>query len=291
MLFFKRNEPDKPKRFMVVLGSSPLAMFLVYILQQNNIDVVVLSSSDKSKKEDEYIFKSSVQSQRFSFKRVSFLDKKPEYCFVASSFDEYKNDLLMLSEDMFKDVKIVNFASFYNHNIIKQMNNVKEIRAYFNGWLVKNKKELMFLGRTADIKICCKTEYFSDFQEILNDKRATVKIEKNTNKLFLQNFIPWFLGNLLVLSYQKNISVLLADNDIRQELNDVVKEIMQLLIGEDKMIDEASVLPDIYAFPDNFVSEFDSLTGVSVLSEIIKGVNGFDTPKTFGLIAKTIKKY
>ena len=291
MFFFKKNESDKPKRFMVVLGTSPLAMFLVYVLQQNDIDVVVLTSSGKGKKEEDYIFKSNIQSQNFSFKKVNFLDKKPEYCFIASSFDEYKNDLLMLSDEMFRDVSVVNFASFYNHEIIKQMTNIKEVRAYFNGWLVKNKKELVFLGRTAEIKICCKTEYFPDFQEILNDKRLGVKIDKNTKKLFLQNFIPWFLGNLLIVSYQKNISELLADNNIRQSVNDVIKEILHLLVEKDKFVDDASILPDIYAFPDNFVSECDSSRGCLVLSELIRGVNVFDTPKTLELIAKAIKKY
>ena len=291
MFFFKKEESNKPKRFVVVLGSSPLAMFLTYILQQNNIEVEVLTSMDKVKKQDEYVFKSNIQSQNFSFKSVRFLEKKPEYCFVASSFNEYKNDLLLLADNIFKDVKIVNFSSFYNREIIKQMEGIKEIRAYFNGWLVKNKKEVVLLNRSSEIKVCCKVEMLSDLQVLLNDKRLDVKIEKNSKKLFLQNLIPWFLGNLLVLSYQRNITELLANNEVRQEVSSVVKEILQLLGCNDNLVDEASVLPNIYAFPDNFVSEFASDRGVLILSEIIKGINGFDTPKTFKLIASAIKKY
>jgi hypothetical protein len=170
------------------------------------------------------------------------------------------------------------------------MNNINEIRAYFNGWLVKNKKELMLFNRSAEIKLC-NADIVPDLQEVLNDKRLSIKIEKNTEKLYLQMLIPWFLGNLLVLSYQKNVSEVLADNKSRQEIVDVVKEILKLLERGNSLIDEASVFPDIYAFPDNFVSEFASGRGILSLSEAIKGINAFDTPKTFAMIARAAKKY
>ena len=46
MLFSKRNVVQTNK-FMVIIGTSPLAMFLVNALQKKGIEVVVLSSLDK----------------------------------------------------------------------------------------------------------------------------------------------------------------------------------------------------------------------------------------------------
>lgn len=278
---------------MVVLGTSPLAMFLAYVLQQNNIDVAVFSSLKKDKKEKDgnYIFNNSVQSCEFLFDVVNKLDKKPEYCFLASSIDEYKNDLLSLSDEMLRGVKVVNFASFYNHEIIEQMENVKEVRAYFAGWLVRSKKNLNLLNRNAEIKLCCNNENLDDFQQILNDKKLNIKQEKNTKRLFVQSIIPWFLGNLMILAYQKDISVLLSDNDIRQKIDDVIKEMLSLLKGKERHVDEHSILPDIYAFPDKFVSEFDDLRKVAGLSELIKGADSFNSPKLIDLMAMVLKKY
>ena len=36
MFFFKKEESG-PKRIVAVLGTSPLAIFLTYVLQQNNV--------------------------------------------------------------------------------------------------------------------------------------------------------------------------------------------------------------------------------------------------------------
>ena len=68
MIFFKKEENTGNKRFMVVLGKSPLAKFLVYVLKQNNIEVVVLNTSnnDKGEKKEGYVFKSNTQNQSFS---------------------------------------------------------------------------------------------------------------------------------------------------------------------------------------------------------------------------------
>ena len=193
MFLFKKKETVEPKRFVVVVGTSPLAMFLTKVLQQNNVEVVVFSILNKKGKDTNYIFKNSVHTNSFSFNVVNSLNRKPEYCFLASSAEEYKNDLLALSDEMLRGVKIINFASFYNHKLIEQMNNVKEIRAYFIGWLVKNKQELNLLNRNVEIKLCCKIEEVEDFNFLLSDNSLTIKQEKNTKKLFLQTLISWFL--------------------------------------------------------------------------------------------------
>lgn len=278
---------------MVVLGKSPLAKFLVYVLKQNNIEVVVLNTSnnDKGEKKEGYVFKSNTQNQSFSFNEVSVLDKKPEYCFLASSFDDYKNDLLALSDEKLKGVEVVNFASFYNREIIEKMKDIKEIRAYFNGWLVKNKKELIFLDKSAEVKLCCKDENLEDFSHILKAPRLNIKKTINTKKLYLQTLIPWFLGNLSVLGYQKDISTLMSNSETRQDIEEAIKEVLKALKCENFQVDENAILPDIYAFPDKFVSEFDSLRGVNALLNIIKGVDRFNSPKLFDLTAKAFKKY
>ena len=109
---------------------------------------------NKSEKAETWLFKSSFQNQNFSFKFCHEVEKRPEYCFLASSYDEYKSDLLRLSDDVLKDVPVINFAYFYNDKIIEQMGKINELRAHFNGWLIKTKKEISMLNRNVEIKFC-----------------------------------------------------------------------------------------------------------------------------------------
>lgn len=292
-MFFSKKNKDEPKRVVAVIGTSPLAMFLTAILQQNNIDVMVLDvlKRNKSEKEESWFFKNSFQGQSFSFKFCNELNKKPEYCFVASSFDEYKSDLLFLSDKRLKEVPIINFASFYNHKFVEQSENIKEIRAYFDGWLIMQKKEITMLNRNAEIKICCKEALEKDLSEILNDKKIDVKFSKNSKKMFWQKKISWALGNLFILAYDEDISKILLNKERRQTVDGAIKEICQILKREEQQPDTQKLLTDIYAFPDGFISEYASPSGCLSLCEMIGDVNYFDHPKLFELTNKILNKY
>ena len=118
-MFFSKKDKDESKRVVAVVGTSPLALFLTCVLQQNNIDVIVVNTlrKNKSEKEESWFLKNGFHGQSFSFSSCDALKKKPDYCFLASSFDEYKSDVLFLSDNMLRDVPVINFASFYNHKI------------------------------------------------------------------------------------------------------------------------------------------------------------------------------
>lgn len=292
MFFFKKNDKVS-ERFVAVLGSSPLARFLVYLLQENNIDVVVLNplSKDGDVKSETHVFKSNYQNQSFSFKTCKYLNKKPECCFLASSFDEYKNDLLALSDEMLRDVKIVNFASFYNHEIIEQMEQIKEVRAYFDGWLSKNKKELFLLGRNSEITICQKEDEGKDIQEMLSNKKIDIKLRKDSSKIFWQKLASTVLGNILRLTYNDDISKILLNSEIRQKVDDLIKEITKKIKDKGCQIDAQKLLTDIYAYPDGFESEYASLKGCMMLSEMVGNADCFNDPKLFEILSEITKKY
>ena len=55
MFFDKKNKIDIKKRHVAVIGTSPLALFLIDLLLQNNIDVAWMSGIAKKDKNNEYI--------------------------------------------------------------------------------------------------------------------------------------------------------------------------------------------------------------------------------------------
>ena len=102
--------------------------------------------------------------------------------------------------------------------------------------------------------------------------------------------IPFVLGNLLVLVYDDNVSKLLADNKIRKKVDNIVDEVLQIVDRKDSL-DKHVILSEIYAFPDGFISEFDSVQGVFILSQMIKGIDCFSTPNVSELVSVAMKKY
>ena len=289
-MFFFKKENETPKRLVAVLGTSPLASFLTCVLQENNIEVVVLSSSNKDNdtKTESCVLKSNFQNQNFSFKVCKHLNRRPEYCFLASSYDEYKNDLIALSDNMLKGVKVINFSSFYNHEIIAQLPNIDELRAYFNSWLIKDKKDLILLSRNSEIVLCQKEDDNKDIHQILFNKKIEIKTRKDD--VFGQKLASWFLGNMLILAYNDDISKLLLNNEKRQKVDKIIKEIAQVLKVKGYQIDTQTLLTDVYAFPDGFESEYNSPRGRLVLTDMMGRVDRFDYPELFELIGVVAKK-
>ena len=109
--------------------------------------------------------------------------------------------------------------------------------------------------------------------------------------MFLQSIISHFLGNLLILAYQKNMDAILADEQTRKEVDAIIKEIFHLLKIGEKQIDDYKILPDIYAFPDNYISEYASQKGVRILWNMIKNIDYFASPVLFELLSKISNKY
>ena len=285
MNIYRRNA-NTNKEYSVYINGK------LYSVDKNNIDVVVLSlnKKDDDSKTETFVFKSNNQNQNFLFKTCNYIDRKPECCFLASSFDEYKNDLLALSDDMLKDVSIINFASFYNHKIIDKMTSIKETKAYFDGWLVENKKDLLLLSRGAEIVFCQKDEN-KDIQSLLLSKKTEIKNCKDGKKTFWQKMSAWFLGNMLVLAYKEDISKLLLDSEKRQKVDAGIREIAKVLKKENVQLDTQVLLTDIYAFPDGYSSEYNSLKGSMFLSEMLGNIDRFDCPVLSEIISNATKKY
>jgi ketopantoate reductase len=159
--------------------------------------------------------------------------------------------------------------------------------------LVKDKKDLILLSRTAEITLCQKedNEDYKDIESLLFNKKVEIKLRKDSSKMFWQKVSSWFLGNLLVLAYNNSIANILLDSNVRKKVDEIIKEIARILANKDIDIDTQVLLTDIYAFPDDFLSEYSSPRGCLALIDMFAGVDRFECPNLFELIGATTKKY
>ena len=292
MFFDKKNKIDFKKRHVAVIGTSPLAIFLIDLLQQNNIDVTWMSGATKKNKDNEpFIVKNaSFQSRFVNLSASKFLTKKVEYCFLASSVNEYKTDLILLSDSFLKNVLIINFAYLYNADILKELGETQEIKAFFEGYLQKNKNTVQLLSRNYDFKINATDSILEqDLKSLIGGSKFGIDFVKNGDVFFEQKFVSYILVNLLTAVYDKDISVLLSNTDTRKLTDDAIKEMKKIAIKKKIEIDSSKVLTDIYAAPDGLISGFLNKKAFLFVSDVLKSVTKNEFPILYEMLLKLSK--
>ena len=292
MFFDKKNKIDIKKRHVAVIGTSPLALFLIDLLLQNNIDVAWMSGIAKKDKNNEpFIVKNtSFQSRFINLSASKFLTQKVEYCFLASSVNEYKTDLTLLSDSFLKNVLIINFAYLYNTNILKELGKIQEIKAFFDGYLQKNKNTIQLLSRNYGFKINATDSILEqDLKSLIGGHKSGIDFVKNGDVFFEQKFVSYTLVNLLAAIYNKDISVLLSNTDTRKLTDDAIKEMKKITIKKTIEIDSSKVLTDIYAAPDGLTSDFLNKNAFLFVSDALKSVTKNEFPILYEMLLKLSK--
>ena len=294
-MFFSKPAPAPASLTRVaVIGTSPLAFFLADVLQNNCCAVTILMAANKlntyTRRSSLNVKLSNFQNRHASFSFAAKLDSAADFVFIASSPEDSRNDLLLLQDPLLKSAPLINLSSFYNRRIISQFNK-SDIPAYFNGWLNLEKNSLHLLERSPVLELCCDAETAVTIKALFADSPVSLTFPAPSPNLFWQHLAPFLLGNLLVLSAGRDISSVLLQNDIRRQTDTAVNELCKLAKAEKVSLDPANILPRLYAFPDNYQSEFSSPQSFAALSALIPGINRFDTPALYGFLANAAKKY
>lgn len=292
MFFARKNREGVFTRKMVaIIGTSSLAKFLAAFLQDNGAEVVVLVSPnnvEKYRKIGGFSFRNTTfQNRCFDFNFVSFIDRKVDYCFLASRPFEAKNDLLLLNNHSLKGVCCINFSSFYNYGELEKMKNVNELRGYFENFLVEDKNEIQLLNRNFKISLCGNETGGDEIRRLLNKSGVDIVKVTNNKGVFEQKLAVFALMNLILQVYDKNVSSLLDDSKIREQIDLAIKEYCSLRIG----VDASSILPNIYVVSDSYKGEFTSKEDFMSLCSLFDGVDYFETPILYNWILEAAKKY
>ena len=292
MLFARKNrEGVFAGKVVAIIGTSSLAIFWAAFLQDNGAEVVVLVSSDqveKYRKIGSFSFKNTTfQSKYFSFNFASFINRKVDYCFLASRPSEAKKDLLLLNSACLKEACVINFSSFYNYGELENMKYVNELRGYFEGFFTEDKNEVQLLNRNFKISLCGKETEGYELKRLLS--QAGVDIIKVTNNkgVFEQRLAVFALMNLILQVYDRSVASLLDDSKMREQIDLAIKEYCGLRIG----VDASSILPNIYIVSDNYKGEFTSKKDFMLLCSLFDGVDYFETPVLYNWLLEAAKKY
>lgn len=292
-MFFSK-EPFKQDKKIAVIGTSPLAFFLSSTFVENGYDIrhlVPLDKLDTFSHLGALTIKSSLyKNHRQEILFDSELNSPVDFCFLASTPENCRTDILFLLSPFLKEAQIINFSSFYNQDLFKELKHLDETRAFFKGWINFDKGTLQPLEKQSQIILETPLEKTSELKELFNNTPFSLSSTEGKN-VFWQNLAAFFLSNLLLISSNHSMSKIFTDKKLRSLTDCAIKELCSLAEKEKISIDSSKVLADIYACPDNYKTEFTSRKSLYVLGQLIKGITPLATPSLQNLLSTALKKY
>ena len=154
----------------------------------------------------------------------------------------------------------------------------------------KNKNTIQQLSHNYDFKINTIDNISEqNLQLILGKHKSNVDFVKNGKAFFEQKFISYILINLLTAIYKKGISELVSDAEIRKLTDEAISEMKKIATKKKIEIDSSKVLADIYAIPEETVSQFLNEKAFLFVSGVLGQINKTDCPTLYKMLLKLSK--
>ncbi len=285
MFFNKKTKTTNSKLgHIVIIGTSPLAFILADIIQNNNYDVSFLVSKLDSQNFNSCkpfsIKYSNTQTNQLYLSFTDNIIKSPDYCILASDLENLKSDFLLLQNPLLKDTNLINFVSNYTQKFI----NKTYIPAYFNGWLQRDKNNIIALNKNIEITFFCNNKKDFNISNIFSSPHLSFSYNDKSLPNFWEQTSSFLIANLLILKYKQSPSCLLLDENIRKQVDAILKEISFLAKKNSENFDSSKSLASIYAIPNNYNGEINNVKSFNNLVPSITSINHFDTPFLHNLI-------
>lgn len=295
-MFFAKpaKETSIPETETIVVGTSPQAFFLGDVLQNKNCAITFLVPENKmplyAKNFSLTLRPSGFQNRRAEFSFASAVKKRPAFVFLASSPEDAKNDILLLTAANLKDVPIINLSFAYNRRLLANFADASAFPAFLDGQFLFEKNVLTFANRPQNLEICAPADTVNALKSLFG-QTLNINRSNDPDDLFWQNFAPFFLGSLITIAQNQNMSSCLNNPQIRRSADSALKELSVLAQNEKSAFDDSKALTALYGFADNCKSEFTTPQKINALLNCFPQINRFDTPSLYELTAATLNKY
>ena len=290
-MFFKKKPilSEEPRKKVVIIGDSPLAFLLACLAQNNNFDVSFLTSPQNlsaQKLHESLLLKTDgFRTKHFSVPSTDTLSSSPDFCVIASSPKNFKTDFLLSQNTFLEKVTILNFSHFYNHSFFEQLQNKNVVPCYSFQYLNFEKNTLNLLTNKIMINILGAPKEFSYLASLFRNPSVEIKNISASKPSFWKHFIPFFIRELLLMAYKKDISVLLNQTDVRKQISTAIDELCALSKNAHEIVKADDVLAFLYTVPDGYKSEFLKNESSSILAELLPQISYFETPFLFKLMS------
>lgn len=294
MFFAKAKDTTVSKTEIAIIGTSPQAFFIGDILQNSHCSVTFLipeNQSAKYQKNFSLIFRpSGFQNRRVEFSFVSEIKKRPAFAFLASAPEDIKNDFLLLSAPALKNIPVINLSFACTRRLPEELIPDTMYPAFLDGQFIFEKNILTFANRPQNLKIQAPADVLSALKDLFG---STLVIHKSASQtdLFWQDFVPVFLGSLLIQSRGQNVALGLNSPEMRHLTDSALQEISVLAKNEKSDFDTSKALTAVYGLADTYTGEFTTTQRLNAFIGCFPQINRFDTPALFELLAQTLNKY
>lgn len=257
-MFFNKNTAGAiTPQNITILGTSALGLYLAAELQKagHQINIICPPQEADEANATDFIFKdnSRLQNNRQTFNFGFEQTVSPHILFIASEPQFLRRDLLLLAPSKLNSSIIINLSPCRPNEFISEIFRQPIIDAYFNGWLNKNKNHIANLSRNNSLVFSL--DGTSETAILLHDIFAGTSISTSAQNNNAQNFWHWLAPRavdfLIRLISGKDICTYAKTAENRKTLDGIIAEITMLASLNNTRLDNASILTEVYAIPNN----------------------------------------
>ena len=239
-----------------LLGKTPLSLYLADKFSAIGEKAIIVSppndiSSQEVVIKEEY----NLQKHKFLCQTSSYTFSKAKLLVITSNIQKLKSELLLISQKNMANTPCVIFSDKQDISIAETLVGKPLIRAWFNGWLMQEDKQISLYGNEPEIVLS------KDYNNIENCLSALALINRcgiktfsteEQNNLYWENFAIKIIASMLSAKEQQNIAQICKNKEKREIINSLSEEMASLAACNGAHIIVEDICKKIYAIPSHY---------------------------------------
>ncbi len=284
-MFFKKNHPqteiekiefNTSEKPIYILGDDDLALFLAAKLQENEQNVILLTTKApasgmqklKITLKEEY----NLQKNDIFLLTTSYIKQAPAAILIASKLNSFRAHLTLLPKMQNFNIPVVYFNPMSDLTEIHPLFGASFYKAYFNGYLSFNGSNLTSCGLMPEILISAKKENDKNLpvEQILALTGLKIVVHEKDAYNFWKNNASRIIGYLTTYPKQHILDIL-NNKDGKEKLISAVHEICRLAKYEKIKLSEDEIVRELLDTPREFYykkSTFSKIENASFLEKL-----------------------
>lgn len=241
-----------------ILGINAASLFLAHKLQEGGHNVTIVDSPERLNtflpdKELQIKEERLLQRKRTTINTTSQIKQIPSLLIIASEASYLQSNLTLLSFAKVNKVPALNLCMFCDNTLIGNFTHGPVLSGYLTSFCHWEKGQLNILS-SSQIDLACGEQHpvFSQIQKCLEPTNISLSAVPETGKNYWNNLIPYSLASLLAEESGKNIYTFTKDGKGRQQIDNLLDELLKLAAADKTPVERVEILKRIYRIPPAF---------------------------------------
>ncbi len=248
---------DSPET-ICILGINAASLCLAYRLQECGHHLTIIDSPERlsfflPEKELQVKEERLLQRKRTTINTSFQIEETPSLLIIASETPYLMSNLTLLSSPKISKVPTLNLSLFCDNALISNFTHGPVLSGYLTSFSHWEKGQLNILS-PSQIDSSCGNQHpvFTQIQKCAKNSNISLCAVPEAGINYWNNLIPYSLASLLAEESGKNIYTFTKDGKGRQQIDNLLDELLKLAVADKAPVERVEILKRIYHIPSTF---------------------------------------